>query len=218
MRSDFEKWDASFARSGSSLLDTWHPEQYVRRSLCSISLALPWPSAVAQPSYVPSQNPEAFFLESDQPLYRHSVSGVYALDGRVPCPAYDEIHPRQARLLFPRTCTWRSLRASNFIYDVAPRDEPLSPSSTAARIRAIDRTVRCDLRRTKFNMIGSASYEVSACASWLIACVSNFAFDLSFQGAGDRRDRGERRCRATSQDHERAAGDEVQAGARLSRW
>ena len=120
------------------------------------------------PSSGLAQSPEQFFSGKTITLYiGNSVGGGYDLYGRLLARHMSKYIPGKPSIIPKNLEGGGSLRAANYMYEVAPRDG--TAFATIGRGTAFAPAIGqrgANFDATKFNWLGSANDEVSACAAW----------------------------------------------------
>ena len=125
-------------------------------------------AGLLRPSNGLAQSPEQFFSGKAITLYiGNSVGGGYDLYGRLLARHMSKYIPGKPSIIPKNLEGGGSLRAANYMYEVAPRDG--TAFATIGRGTAFAPAIGqrgANFDATKFNWLGSANDEVSACAAW----------------------------------------------------
>src|SRR3954469_17282777 len=145
---------------------------FVRRRLIAATAA----AGLLQVSNASAQSIEQFFSGKTITLYiANSVGGGYDLYGRLLARHMSKYIPGKPAIIPKNLDGGGALRAANYMYEVAPRDGTAIATIGRGTVFAPAIGQRgANFDSTKFNWLGSANDEVSACAAWHTSGVTNF--------------------------------------------
>ena len=133
-------------------------------------------AGLLQPSNGLAQSPEQFFSGKTITLYiANSVGGGYDLYGRLLARHMSKYISGKPAIIPKNLDGGGALRAANYMYNVAPRDGTAFPTIGRGTVFAPAIGQRgANFDSTRFNWLGSANDEVSACAAWHTSGVAKF--------------------------------------------